>query len=330
MTRTRGDEPDTPDAEHPAKRRKLAKGICHLCNAGQKNFPWEDYFSRAPTWMETCFKDEPFKQATPFSRLPHVPGQVGSLFAYDIFHAIHLGVAKIHVSSSLGLMSDWMPGGTLQQRFAVLAEDLRSWCKVNHQAPPMNRLTPSFIGWSKNSKTDFPCGSWHKGSVTTVLMHFAQTKLTQMTVDGGDNHQLLNLALEATSALNTALKTLYEAELFLKPEESSLIGNLGLRFLRRFAVLSKLCQKNGQRLWCMIPKLHIMHHVFLTLLSQSSEGKLSLSPLAHAVQQDEDFVGRGSRLSRRVDTRTSSKRVLERLLKASYSEFVQAKYILAS
>ena len=328
MTRTREVEPDTDEAEHPAKRRKLAKGICHLCSAGQNNIPWEDFFSRAPIWMGTCFKDAPFKQATPFSRLPHVPGQIGSLFAYDTFHAIHLGVAKIHVSSSLGLMSDWMPGGTLPQRFAVLAEDFRSWCKVYNQAPPMGRITPSFIGWAQNSKTDFPCGSWHKGSVTTVLMRYIEWKLTHMNV--GDNHQLLKLALEATTSLNVALKTLYETELFLKPEESGLIGNLGLRFLRRFAVLSKLCQKNGERLWCMIPKLHIMHHVCLTLLSQSSEGKLALSPLAHAVQQDEDLVGRGSRLSRRVDSRTASKRVLERLLKASYREFVQAKYILAS
>ena len=328
MTRGKtNDDSLNPVAEPSAKRRKVAKGICHLCRAGQEDVPWEDYFSRCPVWLGTMHEENAFKEAPALSRLLHPPGEVAGIFSYDLFHTIHLGTAKIHVSSCLGLISDWMPGRSLVARFEVLNVEFKTWCKSNGESPAMGKLTPSFIGWPKHSKTDYPVGSWYKGSVTTVLMRFLQWKLESMNAS---QDPILKLALEATTALNQALTTLYQQDLFLEPIQSELIGNLGLRFLRKFALLSKSCDNVGKRLWCIIPKLHVQHHLFLTLLLQSQQNKLALNPLAVATQQDEDYVGRPSRLSRRVDPRQAPARVLKRLLKASYAEYVKAKFIHGS
>ena len=53
-----------------------------------------------------------------------------------------------------------------------------------------------------------------------------------------------------------------------------------------------------------------------------------LNPLCLSVQQDEDFIGRGSRLSRHVHTNTCEERVVDRHMMAVYAEYVQCGYLI--
>ena len=315
-----------PEAEAPAKRRKTPAGICHVCRAGQEGVPWEDCFSKQPIWRGTLYEECPFKQAPAFSRVHRCPGKVEDVFTWDLFHSFHLGAGKVHVSSALGVLSDYMEGRNLEARFQALSCDFKAWCLRERQAPPMSNLTASFIGWVKGSKSPFPSGTWSKGSITTVLMRYLEYKLKSMQLTPQD--ELLRLALEGTEAMNRSMEVLYQSDLFLDAQTALQVGTLGLRFLRRFAVLAKRSHQAGKALWCLIPKLHVLHHVYLNLVLQAECGKLSISPLALANQLNEDWVGRPSRLSRRVDVRKAPTRVLQRLLKACYHQYVQAKYIL--
>ena len=88
-------------------------------------------------------------------------------------------------------------------------------------------------------------------------------------------------------------------------------------FLRRYSCLAKLAYSQGQKLWLVMPKAHCFHHICLELLEQSKVG-VCINPLCFSVQQDEDFIGRGARLSRHVSSVHCSERTVDRYLMASY------------
>ena len=67
---------------------------------------------------------------------------------------------------------------------------------------------------------------------------------------------------------------------------------------------------------------------FLHLLQQSNVGRC-FNLICTSVQQDEDFIGRNSRLSRHVSTLTCAQRVMERHLQACYAQYVEAGYLVS-
>lgn len=68
----------------------------------------------------------------------------------------------------------------------------------------------------------------------------------------------------------------------------------------------------------MVPKAHCLHHIPVELLAQANRTKWVTNPLAGSCQVQEDFVGKPSRVSRRVAVRRVHERVLQRGL-LSYS-----------
>ena len=203
------------------------------------------------------------------------------------------------------MLSDVTAGSNIDLRFEALNDEWKSF-KAGVFQP---KLTPEFIGW--DSRSDFPSGSWHRGQLTTDLMRFLEHKFEQM--DLSDDIMLLKAA-EGTSAINL----------------SRSIAEHGLKFLRRYSSLAKRAFDTERSLWGLIPKCHAMHHIFVKLLLEAEQGRPSLHPLCLGVQQDEDYVGRPSRLSRRVSSRLASTRVLQRYLQDAYSKFVASKLIVPS
>ena len=74
----------------------------------------------------------------------------------------------------------------------------------------------------------------------------------------------------------------------------------------------------------MIPKLHYMSHVALDMQEEGSKCKWAINCLAFSVQLQEDFVGRPSRLSRRVDIRRAHRNVIHRSLVLANQELEKA------
>ncbi|CAE7388848.1 unnamed protein product [Symbiodinium sp. CCMP2592] len=314
-----------PKAAAKAKKSKPPKepvGICHLCRAGQKDVPFEDIYSRQPLWLRTMFQQQPWIAPPSFARLHHPVGEEASIFAFDIFHAFHLGVGKTHVSSCLAMLSDVTAGSNIDLRFEALNAEWKSF-KTGLFQP---KLTPEFIGWE--SRSDFPSGSWHKGQLTTDLMRFLEHKFEQTDLSGDI---MLQKAAEGTCAINQCLRLLYENDsVFLQPDLARSIAEHGLQFLRRYSFLAKRAHDTEKSLWGLIPKIHAVHHVLVKLLQDAEDGRPSLHPLCFGVQQDEDYVGRPSRLSRRVSSRLVSTRVLQRYLQDAYAKYVSSNLIVPS
>lgn len=119
--------------------------------------------------------------------------------------------------------------------------------------------------------------------------------------------------VEATQAINECLSGLYSEGLFLKAERAEFLARRGLKFLEKYSQLALMCFRVGKRRFPLIPKGHYCHHQFLDLLRESRKGQWCLNTLAYSNQMAEDFVGKSSRVSRRVSPRTTSLRVIQRL-----------------
>ena len=299
-------------------------GICHRCCAGQDQVPWETIHERDPAWLRTCFSESAFATVPSICNLHHIPGQEEGMLAYDVFHSFHLGVGKSFVGSCLALLADEQPATNIDDKFKLLEADFFGWCRSARESPILTKLSKDTIQWQ--TRGDYPQGSWYKASVTTTFMKYLEHTLCT----GNFAHEpMLVKAGEAASAMNAFFRDLYLAEVFIPPAVAIPMAESGLRFLRRFAWLSAQALKLRKALWLLTPKAHVLHHLLLedTLLP-AKQGKAPLNILCHSVQQDEDFIGRPSRLSRKVEPRHASLRCIQRHLESSYSEFVKAGYII--
>ena len=117
---------------------------------------------------------------------------------------------------------------------------------------------------------------------------------------------------DALFSINECLSGLYHEGLFIKASRAEFLAKKGLGFLRKYAKLALDCYRARKRRLPFIPKGHFLHHQFLGMLQEAQRGPWCFNVLAFANQQSEDFVGRPSRLSRRVSSRTAPLRVIQR------------------
>ena len=302
--------------------QRAPAGICHLCRAGQRDIPFEQFLTRQPTWLQTCHTVSPFGDPSPLLSLPHVPGREAALFKFDLWHCFHLGVGKAFTASGLAVLSETMDGASKDARCEAVSKRYLAWCKDSKTAPILTRITKETLSWETNN--DFPMGSWYKGSVTTNLCQFLHEEL------GNRKHEeeLLDLIWEAAEAIDTCMSGLYSASVFLQPWEARDLGEHGLRFLRRYATLADKAVISSRTFFSLLPKHHAMQHLFLEdLVLAASKQAAVLNPICYTVQQSEDYIGRVSRTSRRVHPRTCVRRCLERHLQLAYSKYVEEGYL---
>ncbi len=117
---------------------------------------------------------------------------------------------------------------------------------------------------------------------------------------------------EAVSNINMCMSGLYREGLFIGSERARQIATHGLQFLRAYVELAGLCFSKNKKRFPLTPKGHYLHHQFLGLLHQSQKQTWCLNVVAFGVQMEEDFIGKPSRLARRVSCKTTSLRVIER------------------
>jgi hypothetical protein len=141
---------------------------------------------------------------------------------------------------------------------------------------------------------------------------------------------MLARAGEACVLMNDFLKGLYDAEAWLPASTAQKIAENGFAFLIQYARLARMAYLEGRLLWSLQLKLHCLHHLVIYLFESSVSGHRVLNILCFSTQQDEDFVGRPSRLARRVTPKVlqSCHRVLDRYLIATHSQWVKDQYLL--
>ena len=298
-------------------------GICHLCLAGRRGYDFEEIQSRNPSWLSTFCTETPFQGPSPLRRLLHCPDREACLYRFDLWHSYHLGVGKSFVASGVAVYSEFLGGRSKDARLEKVEAEFFDWCKANGHAPILTRLSKDTISWDTNNS--FPIGSWYKGGITTAMSLFLQDTLAALE----HPDPTLQLVKEAAEAINGCIAGLYSEDVFMPASRAHELGELGLRFLRRYQTLAKQAVEASRTFWILLPKHHALHHLFLqdlVLASQSSP--TVLNPVCFSVQMSEDFIGRNSRTSRRVHPSLCSQRVIERHLQLAYREYVKQGYLV--
>ena len=119
--------------------------------------------------------------------------------------------------------------------------------------------------------------------------------------------------------MNTVMSTLYGEGFFIHWTKAEKIGKLWLLFLQKYALCARLVYRLGRSRFALVPKLHMLHHGCMRLLREAEQAKKNgtrwtVNPLGESVQQQEDFIGKPSRLSRRVSAKQIHARVCKRSL----------------
>ena len=312
---------------HNAQKRKnqvVANGICHECRAGQNNIAFEQIGTQRPCWVQTLYEEDPFTELSPFRHVPHNRGKLPSMWMWDFFHTWHLGIAKRFIGSTLALLSMVEQGGSVDERFALLSNRYLSWCSRTKHRSHVQSISKETIAWQTTGI--FPCGIWHKGELSTVLMLFLEATFIERDFP---DEPLLGLVKEATNAINSAIRIMYKSDLWLTVDQCYEVAGHGLRFLRRYEELARQSMDRGMNLFEFAPKIHPLQKIFLRLHWGATSNIEQLNPLSVSVQQCEDFISRPSRLSRRVAGGSiAPQRVMDRYLMACYSQWIAAKYIV--
>ena len=225
----------------------------------------------------------------------------------DIWHNWHGGLGKNFISSAIAEVLPHMASSVgIDKKMDVFNAHYETWRKTSsgkrlHSA----KLSTELFGLT--SLQVMPNGMWSKFADTTVLLSWLEAVLqTDLVLPVA----VVQDILQATKAMNEALRKLYNGGVWLSREEANASGAAGLLFLRMYAGLAADALKAGRARFSITPKAHYLHHAFLDMYTTTFAW--SLSPLSFSVQIDEDFIGRVSRYSRRVGSQKQMERTIGR------------------
>ena len=306
--------------------RAAPKGICHNCCADMEGYPWEDWCSETPKWIESINTSSPFlRRPALLETLPCDPSDEPGYFSHDLFHAWHIGAGKSFLSSAVvALASSDLYDGSQQARIERVSEAYSTWCKNNHESPTLKKFTLANVGWTGNT---YPSGTWSKGATTTCIMKWFLAEC-EANMDAVRRNHILFSAYKAAWFMNSFLKGVYSFEVWIPSSEALILATHGMNFLKQFGYTVRLCSESSKLLFIQMPNFHRLHHLFYSMKVQAGRGRYALNCLALATQCDEDFIGRPSRVSRRVNQRTIIKRTLQRSLIAAYAKYVETRRIV--
>ena len=111
-----------------------------------------------------------------------------------------------------------------------------------------------------------------------------------------------------------ALAAMYGSGFWIRREKGLRLANLIFRFLAFYATCAHLTLLQRKRRFAMVPKLHMIAHSAVDLQHQAAKSDWVQNPLSLTNQMQEDFIGRPSRISRRVNIRSLHRSLIMRAL----------------
>ena len=293
--------------------------ICHLCLAGDPMFDFED-FAETPGWLTTTSRLRPWDTNSPpsLSKLMFDERAPETMLRNDSFHIFKLGLGRDVVGGCLvmllrlGFFDHANSSSNLDDRLKRSHSMFSLWCRANSKSPGLRSFSKAFF----NIKTLTLSAPWanSKGSDTVLLLRWllftVRLELSHPTVQGHD--RLLDCMQQVIEA-GLGLAIMNRHGLWLERPCARLLYAHIMTLLRGYSVLGQQALALHMRAFIQKPKGHALHHLGMDLKQQLKTGcKLILSPQAWACEINEDYLGRISRLSRRVGFRLCEKRVIQR------------------
>lgn len=118
----------------------------------------------------------------------------------------------------------------------------------------------------------------------------------------------------AVSAINVAVTFMYSFGFWIKKQDGIRLARWLMVFLQSYTRCAQISIQDGKHRFGLMPKLHFLHHTAWRLIQECGRADWCINPMSETVQMQEDFIGRPSRVSRRVDVRLLHQRVMDRSL----------------
>ena len=128
-----------------------------------------------------------------------------------------------------------------------------------------------------------------------------------------DKAPVLGAMQDGCVALLSFFQTIHRGNLFLQRQEAASAAGACNLFCNAYVFLARHFFDAGRCRFHLEPSLHMFRHVGHGLeLLLSRQAPVCLSPAAFLCEQGEDFIGRISRITRRVSARLTGQRTLQR------------------
>ena len=302
-----------------------SKGICHCCLADRAEVPWEDWYSGNPVWRQTLGAESAFLGSPSLLSLAHDATNPEGFLGQDCFHAWHLGASKQFLASALVLLSETYPGRSVPARFDSMAREFFQWCRRNKQNPIIRKLGRETVGWPSTS--DYPVAAWSKGSTSTVVLRWFLVACASRfaLIEEGS---LLQGTYAAAKEIHQFFSKSFREGVWVSRNKALELSAHGFAFLKKHGEVAKQAHRAGRSLFLFMPNLHRLHHLFYLLYDNAQVSNQCLNILSLSCQMDEDYIGRPSRVSRRVGVRQVILRTLQRSLASSYAKFVKRGFLI--
>ena len=294
--------------------------ICHACHAStgtNSTCPFDDLTDN-PLWAQTLYRTRPFSDPWPIlASLPAYQDAPEQIIVPDPLHVVKLGIARdliggiILVLLRKGFFDYEGSSRNLKDRLQR-AHSSFTFCAVSKLHPALRGFTKKWLHLQSFMSAPW-CNSKASDSMILLrwLLWLVKLNLKQPVVPGFS--QDLLIMARTIEAMLGIFRILHTHGLFLsRPCGSRLYVEI-MRTLRGYRKLGKNALAMRIRAFILKPKCHSLHHIGYNLKLALQEGHdLVLSPEAESCEPNEDFIGRVSRLSRRVRARCMDLRVFQR------------------
>eukprot|EP00438_Fugacium_kawagutii_P030935 Skav200082 [mRNA] locus=scaffold4413:148907:150756:- [translate_table: standard] len=293
--------------------------MCSLCWAGLDGFDFEDC-SDLPDWSLTIGQSRPWSVTPSLALVPANP-DAESYFLLDVFHLFKVGLGRDLAGSSIIALCRMKLFDSIGDKVAIMERLVRAhksfqlFCLVHKKAPGLRSLTPAFLNYTRRHHA-----AWanSKGSDTMLLLKWILWFV---------GLQLINPSTALNPAQERFLKTLKHTimsglgmfdvcnshGLWLRPTCARLVHARLMLLLRGYKSLAKQSMSMRWSGYALKPKFHRLNHIAFSIREAlERKSQLLLNPLHAACEQNEDLVGKISRLSRKLATRTLTFRLLQR------------------
>ncbi|CAE7801495.1 unnamed protein product [Symbiodinium sp. CCMP2592] len=297
-----------------------AAPICPLCEAGTEGVSYTDV-SDAPEWLASMGTSVPWDTTPPLNLAPFSTTFPANLYKFDPFHVLKFGIFRDAVASTIVRLA-------LMGYFDLSAEDYKNitdrlarayslyklWCLAANKNPSLKGFTKANFNFEKMSKF-----AWvnAKGSEVTMLMQWLDFLVPSFAAEPKQASDLVFLRA-ASQMIRGGLDyigVMHSHGIWLPLNCGKVQLQGGLVFARGYAFLAQRCMEQGCTGYNLRPKLHYMMHLLVHLKAQiDNNAPWVLNEALHLCENNEDFIGKLSRVSRRVHASQAALRTTQRYL----------------
>ena len=146
-------------------------------------------------------------------------------------------------------------------------------------------------------------------------------------LDSGDDRAPALLAMhDCSCAILQFFSIAHKGGLWLSRDDGIKVANCLALFVAGYSFLANYFVTRRQCRYHMEPSQHLLKHVKMRLQEPLDAGApVIMNPAAWLCEQSEDWIGRISRITRRVHARTCGQRTLQRYLVKLHLEWEQLK-----